>query len=118
HVGLVITLMFLVFSSRRRHTICYRDWSSDVCSSDLAGGLPDGVTFEQFVAQVAGHVRPALQSSSFGPDVSDEGIKSAALSFDERSEERRVGKERGGRSERRASETRGVGAGAELRAAV
>src|SRR5207245_3930987 len=21
--------------SRRRHTICYRDWSSDVCSSDL-----------------------------------------------------------------------------------
>src|SRR5256884_5078132 len=25
------------FSSRRRHTICSRDWSSDVCSSDLAG---------------------------------------------------------------------------------
>src|SRR6266852_3369976 len=24
------------FSSRRRHTRCYRDWSSDVCSSDLA----------------------------------------------------------------------------------
>src|SRR5207245_6813446 len=24
------------FSSRRRHTICYRDWSSDVCSSDLS----------------------------------------------------------------------------------
>src|SRR5207245_4632183 len=23
--------------SRRRHTRCYRDWSSDVCSSDLAG---------------------------------------------------------------------------------
>src|SRR3989337_3064640 len=22
------------FSSRRRHTRCYRDWSSDVCSSD------------------------------------------------------------------------------------
>src|SRR5215813_15548120 len=27
------------FSSRRRHTRCGRDWSSDVCSSDLAGGL-------------------------------------------------------------------------------
>src|SRR5207245_7905849 len=26
------------FSSRRRHTRCYRDWSSDVCSSDLVGG--------------------------------------------------------------------------------
>src|SRR5207245_4179738 len=23
-------------SRRRRHTRCYRDWSSDVCSSDLA----------------------------------------------------------------------------------
>src|SRR5207344_2629849 len=47
------------FSSRRRHTRCGRDWSSDVCSSDLAeqtsltalrlaeliaeAGLPDGV---------------------------------------------------------------------------
>src|SRR5207245_3182798 len=27
------------FSSRRRHTRCYRDWSSDVCSSDLARWL-------------------------------------------------------------------------------
>src|SRR2546429_5247948 len=27
--------MRLFFSSRRRHTICSRDWSSDVCSSDL-----------------------------------------------------------------------------------
>src|SRR6266852_5909081 len=28
-------LFFFFFSSRRRHTRCYRDWSSDVCSSDL-----------------------------------------------------------------------------------
>src|SRR2546429_7051617 len=27
------------FSSRRRHTRCSRDWSSDVCSSDL--GAPE-----------------------------------------------------------------------------
>src|SRR5207245_5608767 len=27
------------FSSRRRHTRCYRDWSSDVCSSDLEAQL-------------------------------------------------------------------------------
>src|SRR5215471_3347914 len=27
-------------SSRRRHTRSLRDWSSDVCSSDLAGGVP------------------------------------------------------------------------------
>src|ERR1035437_2045386 len=26
---------FVVFSSRRRHTRYWRDWSSDVCSSDL-----------------------------------------------------------------------------------
>src|SRR5690606_40989292 len=28
------------FSSRRRHTIFSRDWSSDVCSSDLGSGTP------------------------------------------------------------------------------
>src|SRR5690349_25029582 len=28
--------MFFFFSSRRRHTRSLRDWSSDVCSSDLA----------------------------------------------------------------------------------
>src|SRR5712675_2209444 len=27
--------VFFFFSSRRRHTSCSRDWSSDVCSSDL-----------------------------------------------------------------------------------
>src|SRR2546429_1761467 len=30
---------FFFFSSRRRHTRCSRDWSSDVCSSDLAAAL-------------------------------------------------------------------------------
>src|SRR5215471_475530 len=29
------TLFFFFFSSRRRHTRSLRDWSSDVCSSDL-----------------------------------------------------------------------------------
>src|SRR6266498_1186874 len=28
-------MCFFFFSSRRRHTRCGRDWSSDVCSSDL-----------------------------------------------------------------------------------
>src|SRR5438445_1330141 len=28
-------LLFFFFSSRRRHTRYWRDWSSDVCSSDL-----------------------------------------------------------------------------------
>src|SRR6266700_6751662 len=30
-------LLFFFFSSRRRHTRFSRDWSSDVCSSDLVG---------------------------------------------------------------------------------
>src|SRR3712207_3481722 len=30
-----MTLSFVFFSSRRRHTRYWRDWSSDVCSSDL-----------------------------------------------------------------------------------
>src|SRR5205814_7790476 len=29
---------FFFFSSRRRHTRCLSDWSSDVCSSDLECG--------------------------------------------------------------------------------
>src|SRR5215203_4767349 len=30
-----IFIFFFFFSSRRRHTRYWRDWSSDVCSSDL-----------------------------------------------------------------------------------
>src|SRR5690606_40662681 len=30
------------FSSRRRHTRFSRDWSSDVCSSDLRAAMADG----------------------------------------------------------------------------
>src|SRR3989449_3863697 len=33
--------LFFFFSSRRRHTRCSRDWSSDVCSSDLTTPLSD-----------------------------------------------------------------------------
>src|SRR5216684_7769072 len=33
-------IFFFFFSSRRRHTRCSRDWSSDVCSSDLAARHP------------------------------------------------------------------------------
>src|SRR6478752_1458791 len=33
---------FFFFSSRRRHTRCSRDWSSDVCSSDLGSTIVIG----------------------------------------------------------------------------
>src|SRR2546429_1507713 len=37
NVSMIVTRMAFIFffSSRRRHTRCSRDWSSDVCSSDL-----------------------------------------------------------------------------------
>src|SRR5205809_2654532 len=36
-LGMLACVFF--FSSRRRHTRCSRDWSSDVCSSDLVVGF-------------------------------------------------------------------------------
>src|SRR5947199_6685302 len=38
YLGFVSSLIFF-FSSRRRHTRCLSDWSSDVCSSDLKDAL-------------------------------------------------------------------------------
>src|SRR6266550_6981533 len=38
-----VFFFFFFFSSRRRHTRCSRDWSSDVCSSDLSAGLRLGL---------------------------------------------------------------------------
>src|SRR5947199_6182916 len=35
--------LFFFFSSRRRHTRCLSDWSSDVCSSDLIPGWKPGL---------------------------------------------------------------------------
>src|SRR3712207_8395150 len=35
-------MIYFFFSSRRRHTRYWRDWSSDVCSSDLFGEVTDG----------------------------------------------------------------------------
>src|SRR3712207_8224878 len=34
-------MLFFFFSSRRRHTRYWRDWSSDVCSSDLLPHIDD-----------------------------------------------------------------------------
>src|SRR2546421_8322433 len=45
-----ILLIFFFFSSRRRHTRSDRDWSSDVCSSDL---LPFGKGLKGAAGQLA-----------------------------------------------------------------
>src|SRR3712207_7940797 len=49
----------LVISSRSRHTIYWRDWSSDVCSSDLTlvlalGGSTNAVLHLMAIAREAG----------------------------------------------------------------
>src|SRR3989449_10470214 len=41
----VYFFLFFFFSSRRRHTRCSRDWSSDVCSSDLLARRCLGLRF-------------------------------------------------------------------------
>src|SRR5699024_11567126 len=46
------------FSSRRRHTRSKRDWSSDVCSSDLGEQLTNGkfrITYNPDQLKLAGH---------------------------------------------------------------
>src|SRR5699024_11437191 len=41
-VSMFLVCAFFFFSSRRRHTRSKRDWSSDVCSSDLRRGCEAG----------------------------------------------------------------------------
>src|SRR5439155_2351414 len=57
-LNLTIVLFFFFFSSRRRHTRWPRDWSSDVCSSDLAGTLGVSAAPGRLSGAVVGY-RPA-----------------------------------------------------------
>src|SRR5690606_39296543 len=92
---------FFFFTSRRRHTRFSRDWSSDVCSSDLKGG--------SFCMRIVGtpgdrmHWHSGIlhrNSEVLGPlelrfaNVQSKDVKIPQRSyFLIRSEERRVGKE-------------------------
>src|SRR6266704_6586150 len=49
-------MIFFFFSSRRRHTRSKRDWSSDVCSSDLADVVDVEVLELDSVACAASYV--------------------------------------------------------------
>src|SRR5690606_40706745 len=87
---------FFFFSSRRRHTRFSRDWSSDVCSSDLTDLL--GNTLAEIAGEKAGIIKKNV------PVVLSERDETIAHIFERkalemgaplrfRSEERRVGKE-------------------------
>src|SRR5699024_12235129 len=52
------------FSSRRRHTRSKRDWSSDVCSSDLSGGAPESTPTIAPVISSASPTRPAATNTA------------------------------------------------------
>src|SRR5207245_6569752 len=90
---------FFFFSSRRRHTRCYRDWSSDVCSSDLVrGGIlrPDFVPVAlQLLGDHHGIGSPDSLAELRLPDADRYGVvgRDDDPGVDLRSEERRVGKE-------------------------
>src|SRR3712207_7057170 len=79
----VCILCFFFFSSRRRHTRYWRDWSSDVCSSDLYVPADRLVETCQVLRDT-----PSLRFSVI--------IEITAADYfprEPRSEERRVGKE-------------------------
>src|SRR2546429_6706282 len=84
------------FSSRRRHTRCSRDWSSDVCSSDLSGA---GRAFRRQIHETIQRVTDDIEHDfHFNTAISAiMELVNALYAFDgtrgERSEERRVGKE-------------------------
>src|SRR5699024_11283721 len=86
HVPSLVTPRFIVFffSSRRRHTRSKRDWSSDVCSSDLGQCQVDG-TIRALTQEVNVAIQQEVRRIA-------EGI-AHSFACQVRSEERRVGKE-------------------------
>src|SRR5690606_40281499 len=91
--------LLFFFSSRRRHTRFSRDWSSDVCSSDLA--LPRVTPRE---SAGGAQRRYSAQSASVSPSACPSGHCTSSIRYPSgskrkevfvRSEERRVGKECG-----------------------
>src|SRR3712207_7844361 len=89
-------VVFFFFSSRRRHTRYWRDWSSDVCSSDLdrfSGAFPHPEQSD-CRARVGAEYRqrkiPPEQPGSSGRKLDENRYR---RSHRVRSEERRVGKE-------------------------
>src|SRR5690606_41113795 len=91
--------MFFFFSSRRRHTRFSRDWSSDVCSSDLGHAHRPGIWRR--------HGRVLINTGSFSLPGRPRGVlidseklsvrtierRAGQYHLAPRSEERRVGKE-------------------------
>src|SRR2546429_5960509 len=90
-----VVFSYFFFSSRRRHTRCSRDWSSDVCSSDLP--LPV-LRSQLMVTSSSGrlHLWVSVQKQCQPTQkwrAHKGALYSRSSSRSSRSEERRVGKE-------------------------
>src|SRR5206468_8981664 len=90
-------VIFFFFSSRRRHTRSDRDWSSDVCSSDLPGRLHrQDRRAAQFDDGALARAGVSAEERDLQGMAGAEGVYGALhsrLRTAPRSEERRVGKE-------------------------
>src|SRR5437899_8941094 len=85
-------MAFFFFSSRRRHTRCLSDWSSDVCSSDLITGSWEFLLME--AARKRDEANDPLPDQRAGEPVAALTAPTEQVPVGEaRSEERRVGKE-------------------------
>src|SRR5258706_3142613 len=91
-----VSASLFFFSSRRRHTRLVSDWSSDVCSSDLSPWACSTRT-PQFVFACCTRASQRLWTVVGGqPGLNNHcsaGKLSSRLRQQDRSEERRVGKE-------------------------
>src|SRR6266511_4631519 len=61
---MAVCCFFFFFSSRRRHTRFSRDWSSDVCSSDLANDSDYGLGAGLFTSNLEHALRFAREVDS------------------------------------------------------
>src|SRR5687768_18336472 len=87
-------VILFFFSSRRRHTRCSRDWSSDVCSSDLAR-VAATAAFEHAAIPVTPDelAKAAVAATRAGAETVHLHVKRTDGVDTLRSEERRGGKE-------------------------
>src|SRR2546421_8227581 len=87
--------VFFFFSSRRRHTRSDRDWSSDVCSSDLRPLIKSAAGSYASTSESLSEPTEIQPSLVEYPPKSNPGIKAGEdkKRNSYRSEERRVGKE-------------------------
>src|SRR5256884_6385838 len=87
-------LDYFFFSSRRRHTRCSRDWSSDVCSSDLKESTGPAADYTLSLAPAALTIVQGATGNTTVTITRTNFTDAVTLSLGgARSEERRVGKE-------------------------